>query len=69
MPAEPRQWKMLRLRLEKIERLKKNTGYKQINRLKLGVKTEEKKVKVKNILLPWKLLVLHIDKGLTAFPF
>lgn len=26
-------------------------------------------MKEKNILLPWKLLVLHIDKGLTAFSF
>lgn len=48
MPAEPRQWKMLRLRLEKIERHNKNSGYKQTNRLKLGVKTEKKNEREKH---------------------
>jgi len=41
---------------------------KQTNGLKLVIKTG-KKVKEENIILPWKLLVLHTDKGLSAFPF
>lgn len=50
-------------------RLNKNGGCKQANRLKLGVKTEEKNSKRENHSFTMETLVLHIDKGLTAFPF
>lgn len=33
MPAEPWQWEMLRLRLEQMERINKNSGWKQTNKI------------------------------------
>lgn len=67
----PRAFGALRAHLisaEVMEQTKGGTENKQPKRLKSGMTTGEN-VKDKNIIFPWKLLVLHIDESLSDFPF
>jgi len=51
MPAEPWQWKMLRLRLEQMERIYKNSGCKQTNkRAEISDKNRQKSERGKHYL-------------------